>query len=64
MRADELLEAGEIEGYVVWKRVLRAVEELLDKGPTDGAILHRAERRKPHSGSPASHGALLCEKFN
>ncbi len=33
MRADELLEAGDIEGRAVWLKVLKAVEELLDKGP-------------------------------
>ncbi len=29
MRADAMLEAGNLEGYAVWKRILRAVEELL-----------------------------------
>ena len=33
MRVDELLEASDLDGYTVWKRVLKAVEELLDKGP-------------------------------
>ncbi len=28
MRADELLEAGDPDGCAVWKRILRAVEEL------------------------------------
>ncbi len=28
MRADELLEAGDLGGYAAWKRILRAVEEL------------------------------------
>ena len=27
MRADAMLEAGDLDGYAVWKRVLRAVEE-------------------------------------
>ncbi len=31
MRADELLEAGDLDGVAVWRRVLRAVEELLSK---------------------------------
>ncbi len=31
MRADELLEAGDLDGYAVWKRILRAVEALLSK---------------------------------
>ena len=33
MRVDELLETSDLDGYTVWKRVLKAVEELLDKGP-------------------------------
>ncbi len=28
MRADELLEAGDLDGCAVWRRILRAVEEL------------------------------------
>ena len=28
MRADAMLEAGDLDGYAVWKRVLRAVGEL------------------------------------
>ena len=28
MRADELLEAGDLDGCAVWKRILWAVEEL------------------------------------
>ncbi len=28
MRADAMLEAGDLDGYAVWKRILRAVEEL------------------------------------
>ncbi len=31
MRADELLDKGDMEGLAVWKRILRAVEELLSK---------------------------------
>ena len=41
MRVDELLEASDLDGYTVWKRVLKAVEELLDKGPPkDGEAVH------------------------
>ena len=29
MRADELLEAGDLDGYAVFRRVVKAVEELL-----------------------------------
>ncbi len=28
MRADELLEAGDLDGCAVWRRILRATEEL------------------------------------
>ena len=28
MRADAMLEKGDLEGYAVWKRILRAVEGL------------------------------------
>ena len=28
MRADAMLEKGDLDGYGVWKRILRAVEEL------------------------------------
>jgi hypothetical protein len=31
MRADELAEAGDMEGCVTWRRVVRAIKELLDK---------------------------------
>ena len=36
MRADVLLEAGDLDGYGVWKGVLKAVEELLREEPGDG----------------------------
>ena len=31
MRADAMLEKGDLDGYAVWKRIVRAVEELLSK---------------------------------
>ena len=37
MRADELLEAGDLDGYAVWKRILRAVEEMRRTEPGPGA---------------------------
>ena len=36
MRADKLLEAGDLDGYAVWKRILRAVEELQRAEPEPG----------------------------
>ncbi len=38
MRADAMLEAGDLDGYAVWRRVLRAVEEL--QGVTPGTRVH------------------------
>ncbi len=40
MRADAMLEAGDLDGYAVWKRVLRAVEELLEMKPSQGGAVH------------------------
>ncbi len=36
MRADAMLEAGDVDGYAVWKRILRAVEELQRAEPIEG----------------------------
>ncbi len=36
MRADAMLEAGDLDGYAVWKRVLKAAGELLRSEPTEG----------------------------
>ncbi len=38
MRADAMLEAGDLDGYAVWRRILRAVEKLQGTGP--GARVH------------------------
>ena len=38
MRTDAMLEKGDLDGYAVWRRVLRAVEELLVVVP--GARVH------------------------
>ncbi len=40
MRADELLEAGDLDGVAVWKRILRAVEELQATKPKPGEAVH------------------------
>ncbi len=40
MRADAMLEAGDLDGYAVWKRILRAVEELQGAAPKPGEALH------------------------
>ena len=33
MRADAMLEAGDLDGYAVWKRILRAIDELGNTTP-------------------------------
>jgi hypothetical protein len=38
MRADAMLDKGDLDGYAVWRRILRAVEELQRVEP--GARVH------------------------
>ncbi len=40
MRADELMEAGDMEGEAVWLRIVKAIEELLSKERPGNAELH------------------------
>ncbi len=40
MRADELLDKGDFEGCAVFKRVIRAVEELQGTAPKSGEAVH------------------------
>ncbi len=40
MRADALLDKGDLDGYGVWKRILRAVRELSGAAPGPGAAVH------------------------
>ncbi len=40
MRAGAMLEAGDLDGYAVWKRILRAVEELQGSEPKPGEAVH------------------------
>ncbi len=39
MRADTMLDKGDMEGYAVFKRIVKATEELLSKERPDGATL-------------------------
>ncbi len=39
MRADAMLDKGDMEGYAVFKRIVKATEELLSKERPDGATL-------------------------
>lgn len=40
MRADEMLEKGDLDGYAVWKRIVKAVEELVRVEPPPDMKLH------------------------
>ena len=40
MRADAALEGGDLDGLAVWKRILKAVEELQRKAPGPGEAVH------------------------
>ena len=40
MRADAMLDKGDLDGYAVWKRILRAVEELQEPAPKPGEAVH------------------------
>ncbi len=40
MRADELMEAGEMEGRAVWLRIVKAIAELLSEERPDDAEVH------------------------
>ncbi len=39
MRADAMLEKGDLEGQVVWKRIVRAVEEIQRTNRPSGEVL-------------------------
>ncbi len=40
MRADAMLEKGDLDGYAVWRRILGAVEELQGTAPKPGEAVH------------------------
>ncbi len=40
MRADELMETGDMDGRAVWLRIVKAIEELLSKERPDDAEVH------------------------
>ena len=40
MRHDEMLEAGDVDGCAVWKRILKAVDELLSVKRSEGAKVY------------------------
>ncbi len=40
MRADELMDAGDMEGRAVWPRIVKAIEELLSRERPEDAEVH------------------------
>jgi hypothetical protein len=40
MRADEMLEKGDLDGQAVWLRVLRTVKELQETEPRSDTAVH------------------------
>ena len=40
MRADAMLEKGDMEGCAVWKRIVKAIEELLSEERPEGVKVH------------------------
>ena len=40
MKADAMLEKGDLDGRAAWLCILKAVEALLQKRPGDGAAVH------------------------
>ncbi len=41
MRADAMLEKGDLDGQALWKRIIRAIEELQNREPAgEGEAVH------------------------
>jgi len=40
MRADAMLDKGNLDAYAVWKRILRVIEELQRAEPKSGETVH------------------------
>ncbi len=40
MRADAMLEKGDLDGYAMWKRILRLIEALQGTAPKSGEAVH------------------------
>lgn len=40
MKADAMLEKGDMDGQRVWLRIVKAVKTLLETQPGDGAAVH------------------------
>ncbi len=40
MKADAMLDKGDLDGTAVWRRIVSAINELLAGKPGDGARIH------------------------
>ncbi len=40
MRADAMLDKGDFDGAAVWRRIVKAIKELLSTKPGDGVSVH------------------------
>ncbi len=40
MKADAMLDKGDMDGRAVWRRVIKAIEELLATGRRDSTTVH------------------------
>ena len=40
MLADAMLEGGDLDGLAMWKRILKAIEELRRAEPKPGEVVH------------------------
>ncbi len=40
MRADAMLDKGDLDGVAVWRRIIKAVEELQGTDPKPGEAVH------------------------
>ncbi len=40
MWADDLMEAGDMEGEAVWRRIVKAIEEILSEVRAEGEEVH------------------------
>ena len=40
LRADAMLDKGDLDGQRVWLRIRKAIDVLLDTRPGDGAVVH------------------------
>ncbi len=59
MRADAMLEKGDLEGQAVWKRIVRAVEELAIRCADTAA-----PERIPHQGHGAAKSGMRGFSFS